>query len=651
MAGVAQSVRAPDCGSGGHGFDPHYSPHSYFIGTGNIKAVRKQSPKTYLPNKEKPKAKPAPKQSWFFTKLILNCIVWGAIAASFIVVFFAYDLPDINRLQMTTRQPGISIVTQDGTLVATAGEVYGAAVSVDDLPPHVWQAILAVEDRRFFEHFGVDVLGVMRAAWANYQADRVVQGGSTITQQLAKNFFQSEKLYGPNDRSLRRKVQEVLYALWLEQKFTKKQILGIYLNRVYLGAGVYGVEAASQKYFGKRAKSINVYESALIAGLLKAPSRYSPSNSPEKAHDRALVVLKTMVEAGFVQQESLAQYKTAPAVIDATHQTAQSARYFVDWIVDSLPNYIGAVDQDIVVVTTLDPKLQRQAEAHTEKFMNENAEAKKMSEVGLISMTSNGAVKALIGGRRHELSCFNRATQARRQAGSSIKPFVYLAALERGMEPTTMISDEKICFKNWCPKNYSWEPRGQIRVVDALAYSVNTATVRLAHNIGVKNIIDVASRLGLNGKMPNDLSIVLGSVDVTLLSLTSAYASIANGGLAVIPYGILEIRDRSGKVLYHRQSPGIGRVIDHEHAKNMAQMLRAVVDYGTGRNARLASIAAGKSGTSQNHQDAWFVGFASDPHLVTGVWLGNDDNTPMNKVTGGSMAAKLWQQVMQSAAG
>ncbi len=614
-----------------------------------VKTLRKNSNKTYKPSQEKQKAKAG--SGWFFTKLILNVIVWGGIAACFVVAYFAYDLPDINRLQMATRQPGISIVTQDGTLVATSGEVYGSAVSVDELPPHVWQAILAVEDRRFFEHFGVDVLGVIRAVWANYQAHRVVQGGSTITQQLAKNFFQSEKLYGPNDRSFRRKAQEALYALWLERKFTKKQILGIYLNRVYLGSGVYGVEAAAQKYFGKRAKSINVYESAVIAGLLKAPSRYSPSNSPEKAHDRAQTVLKTMVEAGFIKEATLAHHQNPPEIISATHQTAQSARYFVDWIVESLPNYIGQVDQDIVVVTTLDTGLQRLAETNTEQFMAEHGEKKNMSEVGLISMTADGAVRALIGGRSHDLSCFNRATQAKRQAGSSIKPLVYLTALEKGWQPTTMISDEKICFKSWCPKNYSSREYGSLRVVDALAYSINTATVRLAHSVGVKNIKDLALRLGLTGEMPDDLTIVLGSVDVTLIGLTSAYASIANGGLAVIPYGILEVRDRSGKVLYRRQSPGIGRVIEHENAKHMAQMLRAVVDYGTGKGAKLSSIAAGKTGTSQNHQDAWFIGFASDPHLVTGVWLGNDDNTPMNKVTGGNMAAKLWQKVMQDAAG
>lgn len=588
-------------------------------------------------------------RGWFFTRFLLNIAVWGGIASAFVLVYFAYDLPDINRLQSTTRQPGISIVTQDGTLVATAGEIYGSAVSVDELPPHVWQAILAVEDRRFFDHFGVDIYGIVRAVWTNYKADRLVQGGSTITQQLAKNFFQSEKLYGPTDKSLRRKVQEALYALWLERKFTKKQILGIYLNRVYLGAGVFGVEAAAQKYFGKRAKSLNVYEAAVIAGLLKAPSRYSPSNSPEKAHDRAKTVLKTMVEAGFIQDAILSKYQQAPESIDATRQAALTGRYFVDWIVESLPNYIGEVDQDIVVVTTLDPKLQKNAEIQTEKFMTEHAEKRNVSEVGMVSMTSDGAVKALIGGRNHDLSCFNRATQARRQAGSAIKPFVYLTALEKGWHPTTMISDEKICFKNWCPKNLSWQSQGEVRMVDALAYSVNTATVRLAHNVGVRNIKELAQRLGLNGQMPDDLSIVLGSVDVTVLGITSAYASIANGGLAVIPYGVLEIRDRQGKILYERQSPGIGRVIDHENAKHMAQMLRAVVDFGTGKGARLSSIAAGKTGTSQNYQDAWFVGFATDPHLVTGVWMGNDDNTPMNKVTGGNLPASLWQKIMQGA--
>lgn len=578
-------------------------------------------------------------------------MVWGAIACGIVVAYFAYDLPNMDKLQMATRKPGISIVSQDGTLIATAGEVYGSQVSVDELPPHVWQAILAVEDRRFYDHFGIDLLGIGRAVWSNYKAERTVQGGSTITQQLSKNFFQSEGLYGPNDRSLRRKIQEAIYSVWLERKFTKKQILSIYLNRVYLGAGVFGVEAAAQKYFGKRAKSLNVYESAVIAGLLKAPSRYSPSNNPGKAHERAQTVLKTMVEAGFIKAESLDKYERPPEIIHATHEAAQSGRYFVDWVVDSLPNYIGPVEQDLLVVTTLDPKFQRQAEAQAEKFMAENAEKRNMSQLAVVSMTSDGAVKAMIGGRSHDHSVFNRAAQAHRQAGSSIKPFVYLAALEHGFEPTTEISDERICFKNWCPKNTGWHIRGSVRMVDALAYSVNTATVRLAHNVGVQHIQAVAQRLGLKGQMPNDLSIVLGSVDVTVLGLTSAYASIANGGLGVIPYGILEIRDRSGKVLYRRQSPGIGRVIEHDKAKNMMMMLRAVIDYGTGGKARLNSIAAGKTGTSQNNQDAWFVGFAADPHLVTGVWLGNDDNAPMKDVYGGNMAAILWKMVMESAKG
>lgn len=609
--------------------------------------MQKKSPQKSSQNKKSSTSN----KGWGKIRFFLNLLVWGIIAFSLVLAYFSYDLPDMNRLQMATRQPGISIVTQDGSLIATSGDVYGSSVQVDDLPPHVWQAILAVEDRRFFDHFGVDVLGLARAFWANYKAKKMVQGGSTITQQLAKNFFQTEGLYGPNDRSLRRKVQEVIYAIWLEQKFTKKQILSIYLNRVYLGAGVYGVEAAAQKYFGKRAKSIDVYEASVIAGLLKAPSRYSPSNNPDKAHERARTVLKTMVEAGYIQEALLTKYQTPPEIMEESHEKAQSARYFVDWIVESLPNYIGSIDQDIVVVTTLDPKFQKRMEQQTEDFMNAHAKERKVSQVGVVSMQSDGAVKALIGGRHHETSCFNRATQARRQAGSSIKPFVYLAALENGLTPTSMISDETICFKNWCPKNYSWQPRGEVRMVDALAYSINTATVRLAHQVGVRHIKDLAMRLGLNGTMPDDLTIVLGSVDVTVLGMTAAYATIANGGLAVIPYGILEVRDRSGKILYRRQSPGIGRVIEHEHAKHMAQMLRAVVDYGTGKGAKLESIAAGKTGTSQNHQDAWFMGFSTDPQLVTGIWMGNDDNTPMNKVTGGNLPAQLWQKIMSGQAG
>lgn len=612
--------------------------------------MAKKSIKPPTKSKKSVKKKGTSSNKWLKGfKFILNGFIWSGVMLGLVILFFSYDLPDIKRLQQGTRQPGISIVAQDGTMIATHGEIYGAQVSVETLPPHVWQAILAVEDRRFFDHFGVDVFGVARAIFANYQADRVVQGGSTITQQLSKNFFLSEKMYQPNDRSLRRKVQEVLFALWLEHKFTKKQILSIYLNRVYLGSGVYGVEAAAQKYFGKRAKNLNIYEAAVIAGLLKAPSRYSPSSSPDKAHERAQTVMKTMVEAGYISEQQRSSYKTVSEVINATHQNAQSARYFVDWIVESIPNYIGDINQDLLVITTLDTKLQRQAEKHAYAVMHTHGKSRHVSEVAVVSMFPDGAIQAMIGGNQYGISQFNHATQAQRQGGSALKTLVYLAALEKGWDPNAVISDEKICFRGWCPKNTGWQSRGEVRLTDALAYSINTATVRLAQKVGIAHIHNVAHRLGLTNPMAKDLSIALGTSDVSLLSLTSAYASFANGGLGVIPYGILEIRDRKGNVLYKRKSQGIGRVISYEHAKQMTQMLSAAIDYGTGRSAKLAGHAAGKSGTSQNHKDAWFIGYAANPHLVTGVWMGNDDNSSMNKVFGGNLPAQLWKQVMESA--
>lgn len=615
--------------------------------------MAKKTKKSPSPSKDKRSVKKTKKSSnkWFRgIKILLNSFIWGSVALALVILFFSYDLPDINRLQQGSRQPGISIIAQDGTMIATHGEIYGAQVSVNALPSHVWQAILAVEDRRFFDHFGIDVLSVARAIIANYQADRVVQGGSTITQQLAKNFFLSEKMYGTRDRSLRRKVQEALFALWLEHKFSKKQILDIYLNRVYLGSGVYGIEAAAQKYFGKRAKNLNIYEAAVIAGLLKAPSRFSPSSSPGKAHERAQTVIKIMVEAGFISEKQRLQYKDVPEIINATHKSAQSSRFFVDWIVDSIPDYIGDIDQDLLVITTLSPKLQHQAEKQTQEMLKEHGKTRHITEVAVVSMLPDGAVQAMIGGSQHSLSQYNRATQAQRQGGSALKTLVYLAALEKGWHPDMMISDEKICLRGWCPKNTGWKSRGEVRFADALIYSINTATVRLAKKVGISHIHNVAHRLGLRNPMANDLSIALGTSDVSLLSLTSAYASFANGGLGVIPYGIVEIRDRRGNVLYRRKSPGIGRVMAYEHAKQMTQMLSAAVDHGTGKAAKLQGPAAGKSGTSQNHKDAWFIGYATNPHLVTGVWMGNDDNSPMIRVYGGNLPAQLWKLIMQSAA-
>jgi penicillin-binding protein 1A len=616
-----------------------------------------RSPNTSLPSK-KPQNKRSsqslsrpPKRRlsmglWLIKTAVLMAI-WGSVGMGVFVVWFGYDLPDIGRLQAVTRKPGISIVGQDGTLIATYGDIYGSTVAQKNLPRYIPQAILATEDRRFYKHFGVDVLGVLRAMWTNYRAQRVVQGGSTLTQQLAKNFLLSEKLYTPSDRSMRRKAQELILALWLEYSFSKDQILDIYMNRVYLGAGTYGIEAAAQKYFGKRARSLTLYEAAVIAGLLKAPSAYSPTNSPKRADERAQVVLNTMVEAGFISLKERQSLQISDRAMHQAYDGSRVGRYFTDWIVESLPNYIGELDRDIMVITTYDGRLQRIAEQKTLAVLEKYGHEKGVDQAALVAMTAEGAVKCMVGGRDYGQSQFNRAAQAVRQAGSAFKLFVYLAALEKGVSATAMISDRPVRIGRWQPKNYHWQSRGEISFADAVAYSVNTATVRLAAQAGRKQIASAARRLGVMSPLPNDLSIALGSADVTLLQLTSSYAAVANGGTGVWPYAILEIRDRYGQVLYRRKGHGPGRIMSYDHAKQLVKMLAGVMRYGTGKSAALTGPCAGKTGTSQNYRDAWFIGFT--PELITGVWFGNDDRTPMKVVSGGRLPALLWKEFMSAA--
>ncbi len=576
-------------------------------------------------------------------------VIWSAVLVSCLIVWFGCDLPDTNRLLQTTRQPGIQILAQDGTTIATYGDIYGTTVTLKQLPDYVPNAILATEDRRFYSHFGIDVLGIARAAWINYQAKRVVQGGSTITQQLAKNFLLSERMYNSSDRSIRRKVQEAMLSLWLERKFTKRQILNIYLNRVYLGAGTYGIEAASQRYFGKRARNLTLYEAAVIAGLLKAPSRYSPLSNPKLADARARTVLNNMVEAEFITAQDKENIKTSTSHMHHAHAEAITGRYFADWIIETLPDYVGEVNQDIVVVTTLNPKLQRLAEAKAAAIIANHGAKKQVEEVAMVAMKPNGEVKAMVGGHSYFHTQFNRATQALRQSGSAFKLFVYLAALEAGYRPDSAVADTPVRIGKWRPKNYGWKSRGKITLTDSLAYSVNTSTVRIGKQVGKGKIIETAKRLGISNPIANDLSIVLGSVDTKPIEITAAYATVANQGRKALPYGVVEIRNRNGRILYRRKAMQGPQVVTRLHAEQLKGMLAAVTRYGTGRAAAINRFCGGKTGTTQNYRDAWFIGFAQNPNLITGIWMGNDNSKRMKKVTGGGLPAQLWKQFMQEA--
>ena len=576
---------------------------------------------------------------WWFVKFAATAGVWLVIAAIGVAAWYATDLPDIDEALQATRRPTITLLAADGTLLATRGDLYGVPLRVGDLPKALPQAVLATEDRRFYDHFGLDIIGILRAAYHNVRAGRIVQGGSTLTQQVAKNLFLT------SERSYKRKIQEVLLSLWLEHKFTKEQIFTIYLNRVYLGAGTYGVDAAARQYFGVPAKRVMVYEAAMIAGLLKAPSRYNPRANPALAKKRTAQVLKNMVSAGYLTESQASQ--AVPRRDSRSSVESQAGRYFIDWTLEQVADYLAPGDRDVTVSTTLNPVLQAAAERRLASVLDGPGKKLRATQAALVALSGDGAVQALVGGRRYATSSFNRATQARRQPGSAFKPIVFLAALETGMLPTDIVQDAPITIDDWAPRNFNRKFLGDVTMAEALAQSLNAAAVRIGQKAGLPRVAKTASRLGIPGKIDATPSLVLGTQDVSLIDLTAAYAPFANGGMAAWPYAVSEIRDGDGKVLYTRSGSGPGRVVAAQHVAQMNRMMAGVIASGTGKTARLDRPAAGKTGTSQNHRDAWFIGYTAD--LITGVWIGNDNGKPMKRVTGGGLPAVLWQRFMTDA--
>jgi penicillin-binding protein 1A len=566
--------------------------------------------------------------------------LWAFIGAIGVIGWVAAHLPPIQSLEVPKRPPSVQIVGLNGRVLATRGEMGGAAVPLRELPPFVPKAFLAIEDRRFYSHHGVDPLGVIRAGIANVLHRGVSQGGSTITQQLAKNLFLTQ------ERTLTRKLQEVILAIWLERKFSKNEILELYLNRVYFGSGAYGVEAAAQRYFGKSARQITLAEAALLAGLVKSPSRLAPTRNFDGAEARAQVVLAAMAEAGYVKDDAAKVAMTsAPKIVQPT--AGGSVNYVADWVMDVLNDLVGHVEQDVVVETTIDPGLQAAAEKSLIDELAAKGGKLDIQQGALVAMTPQGAVRALVGGRNYAESQFNRAVAARRQPGSAFKPFVYLTALERGLTPDTVREDKPIEVKGWRPENYSREYFGPVTLTRALALSLNTVSVRLTLEVGPQSVVRTAHRLGISSKLDANASIALGTSEVSVLELVSAYVPFANGGIAVAPHVIERVRTASGKLLYRARDPGLGRVIDERNVAMMNQMMQETLTTGTARKAEpLGSPAAGKTGTSQDFRDAWFVGYTG--HLVTGVWLGNDDNSP-TKATGGGLPVEIWSRFMKVA--
>jgi len=574
-------------------------------------------------------------------KLAVLLCLWVAIFGAGVLGYFALTLPDTNQLTIAERRPSVTILADDGGLIATFGDLFGQPLSLKQMSPWLPKAVIATEDRRFYSHFGIDPIGLARAVFTDVRSGHLVQGGSTITQQLAKTVFLTP------ERNLSRKIREALLALWLERHFTKDQILEIYLNRVYLGAGTYGVDAAAHRYFGKSAAKLNLYESAVIAGLLKAPTRFNPTRDKDRTQARAAQVLDLMVETGAIDQQQQAAAEKSGAELNKVALAQPGARYFADWIADQVREFAGTTDRDLTVRTTLDPRLQALAETAIRDVLAKHGLAEAVSQGALLAMTPDGAVRAMVGGRDYNESQFNRATQAERQPGSAFKPFVYLAGLEAGLRPDDHLIDGPIQIGNWRPHNYTNRYLGDVTVAEALAESINTVAAQVAQRAGIAQVIAVANRLGITSDLGKDASIALGTSDVNLLELVSAYAPFANGGAGVLAYGIREITDTSGRVIYRRSGSGPGQVVPPDEVGLMNQMLAGVITRGTGKAASLPRPAAGKTGTTQDYRDAWFIGYTTD--LVAGVWLGNDDNTPMNKVTGGTLPAPVWKGFMLAA--
>ena len=568
-------------------------------------------------------------------------LLWTAILGGVFVGYFALTLPDTSELTRAERRPSVTILAADGSLLTTFGDLFGRPLSLKEMSPYLPKAVIATEDRRFYSHFGVDPIGLARAVFANLAAGRIVQGGSTITQQLAKNLFLTP------ERSFARKIQETLLALWLEHRFTKDQILEIYLNRVYLGAGTYGVDAAAHRYFNKSARRTNLYESAAIAGLLKAPTRFNPTRDRELAAARTAQVLAKMVEAGLVSEKEVAAASKGGAAFTAVAVTRPGARYFADWVAEQLADFADTGNRDLTVVTTLDPRMQAEAEAAVTDVIAREGGRMKVAQGALVAMSPDGAVRAMVGGRDYNESQFNRATQAERQPGSAFKPFVYLAGLEAGLRPYDQFVDAPIRVGGWEPRDYTGRYQGEMTFAEGLAQSINTIAVQVAQRAGIQNVIGVAHRLGISSELAPEMSLALGTGEVNLLELVSAYAPFANGGNGVWAHGIAEIKDSSGKIIFHRTGSGLGQVVGPELVGTMNEMLSAVIGHGTGRSAALPRPAAGKTGTTQDYRDAWFIGYTAD--LVAGVWLGNDDNTAMDKVTGGTLPAQTWRRFMLAA--
>jgi penicillin-binding protein 1A len=582
----------------------------------------------------------------FILKSSIILAIWALLIITLIIGYYYNDLPTLQELEAKNKKQIVTIYYSNQEKITTLGDIYQDDINFYELPKHLINAVIATEDRRFFSHHGVDILGIIRASIANYKSKKLVQGGSTITQQLTKLLFLS------SEKTFKRKIQEVLLAIQLERAFSKEQILTLYLNRAYFGSGNYGVNNAAKFYFHKSVSNLTLNEAAIVAGVLKAPSKLSPINNPKLALIRAKEVINNMVEAGFLslnkknQLEPRLDYQNS----SANNNNATLAKlYFVDYIRDQFLEYLSLKQSkatNLEIITTLNEKIQSKLENILNKFIYRHFKKLANSELAVVIMSKDGAIIAMSGGKDYRKSQYNRALYAKRQAGSAFKTLVYLTAFENGFTPQDLFEDKKINIGNWNPQNYNHEYQGEITLKSAFASSSNSVAIQLAAKINREQLIRNAKKLGIISTIDkNDSTIALGTTEVTPLELTCVYAAIANGGYPIIPYAIKTIKNHENKIIYQRDSSGLEKIISNTTNLYLREILREVVENGTGKNANIAANIYGKTGTSQDFRDAWFIGFNDE--YVIGIWIGNDNNSPTNKITGGGLPALLFAEIIR----
>jgi len=563
-----------------------------------------------------------------------------------LIIFLSYiaynyvKLPDVATIRNKNFQSLIHIQDNQEDLIKTIGNQDSNYIIYDDLPNHLINAVLAIEDRKFFNHFGIDFFSIARAVLKNIKSARYAEGASTITQQLAKLYFLSSK------KTLKRKFTEILLAIKLERYFSKEEILELYLNKAYFGSGNYGINSAAQDYFSKKINQLNIHEAALLAGLLKAPSKFSPKTNPSLSEERTNIVLSAMVEAGFISEEEYVISQYQDNAFNANFAKNDNFKYFTDYAIKIAADKIEIFPFDVKLHTSFDKRINEIANNVISNYYKKHSERLNDTQISVIIMRNDGAILTMLGGKNYKESQFNRAVYAKRQPGSAFKIFPYIVALDNGYKADYKIIDEEIEIEGWIPKNYDSIYRGEITLREAFVRSVNSVAAKLTYELGIDKVINMANKIGIDSEIPNLPSIALGSNEVNLLEMVKSYAVIANGGYAVEPYLLYKVSDNFGNIFYEYIDDKNDKIIKKRTIEEIKNLLNGVVIWGTGKNAYNSEIDLwGKTGTSQNYRDAWFIGFSRD--LTIGIWIGNDANKPLNNITGGGFPALIFGEIME----